>query len=471
MRNNQNANQVIQWAVVACDFLLMNLLLYFLILYPIIRVEGELDHSGKIFILIANLAMIVAEYFFHTIIHRRKLKVSQVFVRVAKLSIAQAALAFVLLKFVLTFGGMFPLLVKYSILLYLILLLSRLLERQVLNYYRSRGGNSRLVIFVGNDPANVNVYKELVSDPTTGYKVDGYYSNGVIDDAPEGLEKLGDIDHDLFKLLSSTEVPNRICDDLFCSLSHSEYEKIIKIMRFCDRNAIHFFYVPRQFGNYQLKLKTERLGDIDVLTNIREPLLDPTNKFIKRTFDIIFSLIVCICLLPFIPIIALIIKKQSPGPLFFKQQRTGLNGKTFMCYKFRSMKVNKDADKEQATKNDPRKFPFGDFMRRTNIDELPQFFNVLKGDMSVVGPRPHMLYHTDMYSKLIDKYMVRHFSKPGITGLAQVTGYRGETKELWQMEERVKRDIWYIENWTFWLDIKIILMTIADVFKKDQQAY
>lgn len=135
------------------------------------------------------------------------------------------------------------------------------------------------------------------------------------------------------------------------------------------------------------------------------------------------------------------------------------------------MHVNKNADMEQATKNDPRKFPFGNFMRKTNIDELPQFFNVLKGDMSIVGPRPHMLHHTDIYSKLIGKYMVRHFSRPGITGLAQVTGYRGETKELWQMEERVKRDIWYIENWSFWLDVKIILMTIKSIFVHDSNAY
>ena len=135
------------------------------------------------------------------------------------------------------------------------------------------------------------------------------------------------------------------------------------------------------------------------------------------------------------------------------------------------MHVNKDADTEQATKEDPRKFKFGNFMRKANIDELPQFFNVLKGDMSIVGPRPHMLYHTDVYSKLISKYMVRHFSKPGITGWAQVTGYRGETKELWQMEERVRRDIWYIEHWSFWLDIKIILMTVKSVFKHDENAY
>ena len=135
------------------------------------------------------------------------------------------------------------------------------------------------------------------------------------------------------------------------------------------------------------------------------------------------------------------------------------------------MHVNADADRVQATKHDPRKFPFGEFMRKTNLDEFPQFLNVLKGDMSVVGPRPHMVFHTEKYSALIDKYMVRHFSKPGITGYAQVTGFRGETEELWQMEGRIKKDIWYIENWSMWLDIKIIFMTALSIIRPDKAAY
>ena len=208
-----------------------------------------------------------------------------------------------------------------------------------------------------------------------------------------------------------------------------------------------------------------------MFTNHREPLSYPVNQFMKRTFDIVVSGLVCLFLIPFIPLLALIIKIQSPGPVFFRQARTGLNGKTFQCLKFRSMYVNKNADSVQATKDDPRKFPFGNFMRKTNIDEFPQFFNVLKGDMSIVGPRPHMLHHTEIYSQLIDKYMVRHFCKPGITGYAQISGFRGETKELWQMEERIRRDIWYIENWTFFLDIRIIILTAKSLIIPDKNAY
>jgi len=242
-------------------------------------------------------------------------------------------------------------------------------------------------------------------------------------------------------------------------------------MKFCDANLVRFYYIPRMFGNYRLSLKPEMMGDTLTYTNHLEPLSSTTNKLTKRLFDVTVSIISCICMIPIIPIIAIIIKIQSPGPIFFKQERTGFAGKTFFCYKFRSMHVNKDADLEQATENDPRKFAFGNFMRKTNIDELPQFWNVLRGNMSIVGPRPHMLHHTEIYSELIDKYMVRHFCKPGITGWAQVTGFRGETKELWQMEERVERDIWYIEHWTFMLDIKIIYKTIKSVIIPDKHAY
>ena len=214
------------------------------------------------------------------------------------------------------------------------------------------------------------------------------------------------------------------------------------------------------------------VDDIPVLSVRREPLRDPMNKFIKRLFDLVFSgLFLITCFWWIYIIVAIITKITMPGPVFFKQKRNGLLGEEFYCLKFRSMKVNADADKLQATKDDPRKTKWGNIMRKTNIDELPQFINVLMGSMSVVGPRPHMVKHTEEYSALIDKYMVRHWVKPGITGWAQVQGARGETKELWQMEDRIKKDIWYIENWTMWLDFRIIYLTVRNIFLGDKQAY
>ena len=183
----------------------------------------------------------------------------------------------------------------------------------------------------------------------------------------------------------------------------------------------------------------------------------------KRVSDVILAIVGLILSAPLWVAIYLALKYQGEGSVIYRQERIGLGGRPFQILKFRSMKVNADADTKQATENDPRKTKWGNIMRRTNIDELPQFINVLLGDMSIVGPRPHMVKHTEEYRALINKYMVRHFAKPGITGLAQVTGWRGETSELWMMEERIRKDIWYVENWSLLLDIKIIFRTITNM--------
>ena len=195
----------------------------------------------------------------------------------------------------------------------------------------------------------------------------------------------------------------------------------------------------------------------------QEPLAQPENRLAKRLFDIVFSLLFLCTIFPIIfIIIGLAIKITSPGPIFFKQKRSGEENKEFWCYKFRSMRVNKDSDKVQATLNDPRKTRLGNFMRKTSIDELPQFINVLLGDMSVVGPRPHMLKHTEEYSKLIDKYMVRHLVKPGITGWAQVHGRKGV-----EWHERIKMNVWYTQHVSLALDIKILFMTVFKVLRNE----
>ena len=232
---------------------------------------------------------------------------------------------------------------------------------------------------------------------------------------------------------------------------------------------IKFYYVAT--AEEKLNLQPVQMDDLEVMGTYSSPLEDPLNRLLKRLVDILLSAILLVPTVLLLPLIAIIIKCQSPGSIFFRQRRTGLDGREFWCWKFRSMHVNSTADSQQATEDDPRKFPFGNFMRKTSIDELPQFWNVLRGDMSIVGPRPHMLAHTEQYDKLIDRYMVRHFVKPGITGWAQVTGFRGETRELWQMEGRVERDIWYIQHWSLWLDLRIIWLTFKTIFKRDDKAY
>lgn len=457
------------------DFAILNIeLLIFLIFFSELT-PAYFDEATKITIFVANISLCIGEFFYSSIIHIRRVHFSEVIERTFYLSFVTSTLFFFLIRLICDGGGFFKFYLIFGITYYGIMLVSRACELALLKHYRLKGRNQKTVVFIGNDPAILEVYKLMTEDPSAGYAVKGYYADTDIDKVPKEFKRIGDmkqlmtiIDKTLNNTINGT--PSHI-EEVFCSLSHDYSDDIVKIIRYCDKNVIHFYYVPRQFGEYQLHLDTQSFMGKTVYTSHKEPLSNINNRIIKRTFDIVVSSVICLCFLPFVPIIAIIIKMQSPGPLFFKQARTGLNGETFYCLKFRSMHVNKEADTAQATKDDPRKFAFGNFMRKTNIDEFPQFLNVLKGDMSIVGPRPHMLHHTEIYGKIIDKYMIRHFSKPGITGWAQVTGYRGETKELWQMEERIKRDIWYIENWTFWLDIRIIYLTAKSIIFPDKNAY
>ena len=466
-----NGNDFIKWLVTFNDFIILNVTMLAFMLVSPEHSPAFIHTDPKLFFFFGNSAMVVAQLFHSTIVHLRHLTFHEMLLRVCKLVLTQAVLAAVFIHFMKGNHNLFKFTAEFGAVLFVLIMLARIIERWFLRWYRQRGGNGRSVLLVGKDPALINVYRELTNDPSTGYTISGYYADTPIDNLPGdiSLEYKGTIEDLNRSMDPSVEI--RPYDEIFCSMSHNDSEEIVRLMRFCDDHVIHFHYVPRMFANYQLKLRAERVGSLDLFTNHVEPLSNMGNKFIKRLFDIVVSSLVCLLLLPFIPIIALCIKLQSPGPVFFRQKRTGLNGTSFWCYKFRSMHVNNQSDTAQATKDDPRKFPFGNFMRKTNLDEFPQFFNVLRGNMSIVGPRPHMLYHTELYSELIDKYMVRHFSKPGITGWAQVTGYRGETKDPRLMEERIKHDIWYIENWTFWLDMKIIFMTARSIIHPDKHAY
>lgn len=491
---NRNGSNLINILVILFDFVIINaILLTFLKLTPSIVPPYLLEHAW-LTIILANFAMIISQNEYSTVLHLRSTKFIDAVKQSCKLTYSHALILSLSLRLVSNGGSLFDFMILYSVCCHIIIFCSRYAEHSLLKFYRKSGGNITSVIFIGNDYANAEIYNKLMEDMSTGYRVIGYFADDNIAGVSSNFIRLGSM-NDLNNLmkdsllvsendkkeLSKELIKNKDINsksfqlsgvqEIFCCLSHNKDEEIKRIMQFCDKNVIHFHYVPIQFGNYQLNLKPEQLGEFRLYTNRKEPLLEIQNYALKRAFDIVFSGCVCLCLLPFLPIIALIIKLQSPGPIFFKQARTGSDGRNFYCIKFRSMHVNADADKIQATKNDPRKFAFGNFMRKTNIDELPQFINVLKGDMSIVGPRPHMLKHTEMYTQIIDKYMVRHFCKPGITGWAQVTGYRGETKEVWQMEERIKRDIWYIENWSFWLDIKIIFLTAKSVIIPDKNAY
>jgi len=261
-------------------------------------------------------------------------------------------------------------------------------------------------------------------------------------------------------------------DEIYCSISELTNHQLNEISDFADNNLKILKFLPDNKEIYSKKLKYEYYDYIPILSLRNIPLEDSINMVLKRSFDIIFSSFVIVFILSWLtPIIAIFIKLESKGPVFFKQSRNGFNYKEFDCYKFRSMMPNQDAHLYQATRGDERVTKMGRFIRKTSIDELPQFFNVLFGDMSIVGPRPHMVSHTSIYAKRIDKFMVRHFVKPGITGLAQISGFRGEIESDKDIIGRVKYDIFYIENWSLLLDIRIIFRTFMNAVRGDEKAY
>lgn len=334
-------------------------------------------------------------------------------------------------------------------------------------FYRHSGKRIRKIVLIGCSADMVELYNELTGGSLSGFDVCGYFDNGGEKLLPPECRRLGQPDDVVQYLKNHKEI--REC---YCCLPAVEREEIVSVARYCENHFVHFYSVPEVREYLRHRTYVNMIGDVPYLSLHNEPLASAGNRALKRAFDVVFSLLfLCTLFIPVLLVVAVVSKITMPGPLFFLQKRTGLSGKSFYCIKFRSMKVNASADTLQATEHDPRKTRWGNIMRKTNIDELPQFINVLVGDMSVVGPRPHMVMHTEEYSQLIDKYMLRHWVKPGITGLSQVMGYRGETKELWQMKGRVRNDIWYIEHWSFKLDLCIICKTVTNAVHGDCKAY
>lgn len=320
------------------------------------------------------------------------------------------------------------------------------------------GGNFRRVVIVGNGKSVTQLEEFFNENPDYGYKLEKTFT--LISNKKEQVEEC-------FNFVMENKI-----DEIYCSLAELSNAEVNKFIDFTDNNLKILKFLPDNKEVLARNLIFDYYDYIPIISIRNIPLDETANKIIKRAFDIIFSLVVIIGILSWlIPILAILIRIESKGSVFFKQKRNGLNYKEFYCYKFRSMRLNEIADLYQVSKNDPRITRVGKFIRKTSIDELPQFFNVLLGDMSVVGPRPHMVSHTEMYARRIDKFMVRHFIKPGITGLAQTKGFRGEVESDKDIIYRVKFDIFYLENWSLLLDIKIIFLTVVNAIKGEEKAY
>jgi len=389
MRSNNQSNRIIKWLVMAGDFIVLNALML-----AFAKWHWRMDTWGmgqiEIYFLVNNIALMLSMLQFSTIIHLRLVDAGEILRRMVGMTVLQAVLAYLLLK---VFAYELPigwLILEIGSVFMLILVIKRLAERWFIKLYREAGRNTRMVTLVGSDPELIGIYRKLINDPTLGYKVLGYYGEEAVEDVAEEigraerelghnlgiLERLGSMEDFLAGINTPEQL--KLGDELFLCVSRKEKDVIKRVSKLCDRQVVRFFYVPISVETIGLNLK-RLIDDIEVFTTYEIPLQNSVNRTVKRLFDVVLSLVFLIPTALIFPIVFIIMKIQSPGPILFKQKRTGLDGKDFEMLKFRSMHVNKDADKVQATKDDPRKYPFGDFMRKTNIDELPQFLNVLKG--------------------------------------------------------------------------------------------
>jgi len=343
-------------------------------------------------------------------------------------------------------------LAEYAALFYAAKLVFYGLLYEFLKVNHHKGLNIKSAIIVNYNDTSRALRNIIESNLIMGYRFIGF----VDEDNAVNPDLLGHPD-DLSSLIDEHHV-----EMVFVTMSvFSQENRLKEFAKICNSKGVHLRLVPENQSVFMSPINVKSVRKLSLINPQEIPLDNLLSRFSKRTFDVIISMLSIVFLFSWLfPIVILFIKLGSKGPIFFVQDRTGINNRIFKCIKFRSMRVNSNANIKQATLNDSRITRFGHIMRNSHIDELPQFFNVLIGQMSIVGPRPHMLKHTEFYSGLIKYYLVRHYVKPGITGWAQVNGYCGETDELWQMEKRVEYDMFYINNWSFFWDIKILWLTV-----------
>lgn len=459
---NSRYTNLFRFFFAALDLCLLNLL-HIILIRSLHRIWGEVE-PYFIYCLVSNIAWLCCGYITALYVNDRLLN----FMRSAKITI-KAFLLYFFIMMVFVFAYHFDysrLFVILSISSYgFLLLISRVFFILAGDYLQSRERFNKKVIVIGYN----EVSKKLVnyfSANNERIHMEGYFDN---------YEKIHELS--LYPILGDVNdtvnyaIQKRI-NEIYSTISPEKDPAIYDLAGLAEKNLIHFKFVPDFHLFINRNVHLDYFQEIPILSLRSEPLEDIAARIKKRFIDILFSLGVIIFILSWLaPIIALVIKLSSRGPVLFVQLRSGKNNKNFKCYKFRSLRVNKESDIKQVTKNDNRVTKAGRILRKTNLDELPQFWNVLIGNMSLVGPRPHMLKHTETYSKVVNEYMIRHFIKPGITGWAQVNGFRGEIKGKEQLNQRILYDIWYAENWSVWLDFRIIFLTVYKTFKGDKNAF
>ena len=443
MKDKGRYGQFLSWIYTAVDFIVLNVVF---ILVWFFSLDSLADFSRQAWLML-NLSFL-AEVYLLTGIHENRVVYADRVVIEALKWVALHSVIFITLLWFLQTAISWRVLVNFYLVFFVALSVWWLISRKVLKWYRTKGFNYRRIIIIGGGTVGIRLMNELESDQGYGYRIIAFFDNNPKNRSVKGYKgSLADVEG---------FVKNNLVDEMYCTIPDEDSGEVAKLIRIAEGNAVDFYYVPQFSQRVTRRFELNSIGNVPILAIRPYPLNNMMNRLVKRSFDLLLSSIAMI-LSPIVLIpVAIGIKLSSPGPVFFKQERTGYRGKPFMCYKFRTMRANDESNTAQATKDDPRKTRFGNFLRRTSIDELPQFYNVFRGDMSVVGPRPHM---------------IRHTIKPGITGWAQVNGYRGLTDQLWKMEKRVEFDVWYAENWNFLIDLKIIFLTIVNVFRGEKNAF
>lgn len=460
---NSRYTNLFRFFFAALDLCFLNIT-HILLVLLLDRIQGINDPAYPIYFLFSNMIWLGCAYATAVYVNDRLLD----FVRYARRSIRTFLLYFVIiLIFIFIYHYSYSrLFIILNFLIFgAILFVSRIAFIWGGYYLQDKNRYNKKVIILGYNEVSkklvnyFNMNKERV-------QMEGYF---------EELENIHELS--LYPILGNPDdclsyaIKHKI-NEIYSTISPEKSPAIYDLISTAEKNLIRFRFVPDLHLFINRNFYVDYVQEIPILSLRPEPLEDIANRIKKRIFDILFSTLVIIGILSWLGLIlALMVKLTSKGPVFFVQFRSGRNNQKFKCYKFRSLFVNNESNSRQVTKDDKRYTKIGKFLRKTNLDELPQFFNVLLGNMSIVGPRPHMLSHTESFSQIINEYMIRQFVKPGITGWAQVNGYRGETRDPMLMKKRVKYDLRYIENWTFWFDLQIVLQTLVNMVKGEKNAF
>ncbi len=353
--------------------------------------------------------------------------------------------------------------------MFILLMVSRLALTYVTNFVIKKANLHKKIAIVGYNPMRKQLANYFENNKNI-YSFEGFFDNRALSSSHVTAD--GNIVGSIADCMDYA-IENSVTE-IYSTILPNQHRDILQLVDRAENNCVRvkFIAAHTDTSNFDDFPSREFVDSLSVTGFRSEPLNLLKNRVKKRMADIVISMLVIMFVLSWlVPLMAVLIKLSSPGPVFFRQQRSGKDNNVFWCIKFRSMTVNTASDNQQASKNDARITRIGAFMRKTSIDEMPQFLNVLAGNMSICGPRPHMLLHTSMYRHSINKYMVRHLVKPGITGWAQVNGYRGETADRFLMEKRVEHDIWYLEHWSSMLDLKIIFLTVLNAVRGEENAY